>query len=172
MYRSSFLSRPSATGLRGINVRFTFCSDVLSSKQIDGDAVICERVLRHAIREVIMSKSFKRSVLLGAMLLGLTAGPALAEDVAIVKVPFPFVVQGRMMPAGNYDVRADDQDPAVLTLVGVKGTKAAAVVATIPEYGRGPAGSHAALTFVRHENEYQLSEVWESADYAREVVQR
>lgn len=116
-----------------------------------------------------MRIQFRTLAVLGAMVLGLTAVPARAEEVARVKVPFPFVVHGRTLPAGQYEVRADDQDPSLLMLVGVNGTKAHAIVNTIGEYGRDPAGDNPALTFVRRENQYQLSAVWEASDYAREI---
>ena len=44
------------------------------------------------------------------------------------------------------------------------------MVSTIPDYGRGPSGDKPALTFVRNGRQYQLSTVWESRDYGRDVV--
>jgi hypothetical protein len=45
----------------------------------------------------------------------------------------------------------------------IRGDKEGAFVATVPTRGHDPAGNRPALTFVRHENEYKLSAIWESA---------
>jgi hypothetical protein len=116
-----------------------------------------------------MRTQFKKSVMLGAMLLGLGAGSARAAELAIVNVPFPFVVRGQTLPAGKYEVRSNDDAQSILLIEGMNGNKARAFVLTNAEYGRNPAGSKPALTFVRRENQYRLNGVWESNDYAREI---
>ena len=116
-----------------------------------------------------MSTQFRKSVVFAAIIVGLAAVSARAEDIARVKVSFPFVIRGQTLPAGQYDIRVDDLSPGIVYIVGIKGTKGQAIVPTITAYGHNPAGHDPSLTFVRHENEYRLSAVWETDDYAREI---
>ena len=85
-------------------------------------------------------------------------GTARAETLD-VKVPFSFVVHGKTLPAGDYHVTnegglvqlRDEKDPSTnLTFMA------------IPANGHDPAGSKPALTFIRHENQYYLNDIWES----------
>ena len=65
----------------------------------------------------------KKAVLLAAglvMFAGVTASAASVD----VKVPFPFMVQGRTMPAGQYRVQTDATDSSVLLIRREDGTKA------------------------------------------------
>ncbi len=58
------------------------------------------------------------TALLGlAALLGFTSS-ARAEELARVTVPFPFVVNEEVLPAGQYDVRTDSGDASVLIFRG------------------------------------------------------
>lgn len=118
-----------------------------------------------------MNTTLTTTVLFGTLLLGLSA-TARAEEVGRMTVPFPFDVNGRTLPAGRYDVRIDDQNPAIVKIDGITNSKVHAMVATtIPDYGRGP-GDKPALTFVRKENLYRLTTIWESRDYGRDIVRR
>src|SRR5688572_19824052 len=91
----------------------------------------------------------------------ISAGVAMAQVALEVKVPFSFLVNGRTMPAGNYTISRDGMTSSVWL---IRGDKEGAFVATVPTRGHDPAGNRPALTFVRHENEYKLSAIWESAD--------
>lgn len=102
---------------------------------------------------------------LAAACLGVAAGSARASTLD-VKVPFPFVVQGKTMPAGQYQVTDDD---GVVRLRGEKGTHAIDTVLTIPATGSDPGGKHPVLTFKRHENQYRLTGIWESETQGREI---
>jgi hypothetical protein len=119
-----------------------------------------------------MGRQLKKSVVFAAMIVGLAAASARAEDVLRVKVSFPFVVRGQTLPAGQYEVRTDDLAQGTVLIVGVNGTKRQAIVPTITAYGHNPAGHDPSLTFVRRENETRLSEIWETGDYAREIPRR
>ena len=108
---------------------------------------------------------------LGALAcLAATAGTARAADAIEVKVPFPFVVRGQSFPAGNYTIEREGSALSVLLIRGDKGNKTAAFVSTLPAAGHDPAGDVPVLTFKRHENEYRLSEVWESGSEGRLVM--
>ena len=96
-----------------------------------------------------------------AMCVGATAGSAMAQDTLAVKVPFSFLVNGRTLPAGNYTITRDSMASSVYL---IRGDKVGTFVATVPSGGHDPAGNRPSLTFVRHENEYKLSAIWESAN--------
>jgi hypothetical protein len=113
----------------------------------------------------------KRTTLVAAALLAFAGGPATAA-VVDVKVPFPFVVQGHQFPAGQYHVQRDELDPSVVLIRGDKGNTATMFVLTRPAAGHDPVGDRPALTFTRHENQYRLADVWESAGQGHEVVVR
>ena len=61
----------------------------------------------------------KKAVLFAAGLVMLAGGTASAAPVD-VKVPFPFIVQGKTMPAGQYRVERDSDDPSVWLIEGEK----------------------------------------------------
>lgn len=107
----------------------------------------------------ILSKSM---VVAGALLLvaGATTNAAAATNVLEVKVPFPFVVNGKTLPAGQYMVERDDTVPSVLLIRGEKGNHTVKFVAGQAAGGQDPAGSAPALLFKRDENQYRLSGVW------------
>ena len=100
---------------------------------------------------------------LGALMcLAATAGVARAQDTLEVKVPFSFLVNGKtLLPAGNYTITRDSMASSVYL---IRGDKAGAFVATVPSGGHDPVGNQPTLTFVRHENQYKLSTIWESAN--------
>ena len=97
--------------------------------------------------------------------LGVAAGSARASTLD-VKVPFPFVVQGKTMPAGQYQVTEEE---GLIRLRGEKGTHAVDTVLTIPASGSDPAGTQPVLMFKRHENQYRLTGIWESEMQGREI---
>jgi hypothetical protein len=122
--------------------------------------------------EVDMRTPLRTVIAIGAIMLGVGVGSARAAELAVVTVPFPFVVNGHTLPAGKYEVRSNDEQQFSLLITGMNGNHARQFVLTNAEYGRDPAGSKPALTFVRRENQYLLKEVWESPEYAREVPVR
>jgi hypothetical protein len=107
-------------------------------------------------------------MLFAAGLVMLAAGTASAAAVE-VKVPFPFVVQGQTMPAGQYRVESETTDPSILLIRGEKGTKPGMFVVTRTAAGHDPAGDTPALTFDRFENTYRLVSVWESMRQGQEI---
>jgi hypothetical protein len=99
---------------------------------------------------------------LGALMcLAATAGSARAQDTLAVKVPFDFMANGHMLPAGNYTITRDNTASSVFM---IRGDKGGAFVATVPAAGHDPSGSQPSLTFVRHENQYKLQTIWETAN--------
>ena len=111
----------------------------------------------------------KKAVLFAAGLVMLAGATASAAPVD-VKVPFPFIVQGKTMPAGEYRVVSDSDDPSVWLLEGEKGTHAGTFVLTRVASGYDPAGDEPALTFDKNESQYQLVGIWESKAQGQEVT--
>ena len=111
----------------------------------------------------------KKAALFAAGLVMLAGGTAGAAPVD-VKVPFPFIVQGKTMPAGMYRVESDSDDPSVWLIEGEKGTHAGTFVLTRVASGHDPAGDEPALTFDKNESQYQLVGIWESKAQGQEVT--
>lgn len=100
------------------------------------------------------------------MVLG--AGSASAAYVE-AKVPFDFVVRGKTMPAGDYIVEHNDNEPSVLVIRGRDGAHAAALVLTEPARSQDPAGWRPSLRFKREGSQYYLEDVWPSKNEGWEI---
>ena len=109
-------------------------------------------------------KGIKTVVMTAALLAG-TAGFARAGEVE-VKVPFPFTVHGKTMPAGEYRL---ENEGDVILIRGEHGNKTGMFVMGMPAGGHDPAGEKPALTFRRDEKEYRLTGVWESGSEGEEI---
>jgi hypothetical protein len=103
-------------------------------------------------------KAIRASVVLAVGFLGIFAGPARAQQIIVVKVPFSFVVRGKEMPAGRYEVTAD---AGVLTIRGTDNSSNDFAL-TMPADGRDPIRDEPSLVFVKRENQNLLSQIWES----------
>ena len=105
-----------------------------------------------------MSLITKSSVLV-AVFLGMGVGSARAQERVVAKIPFPFVVTGKEFPAGRYAFSTDDHNVLLIRSADDRLERFALVHAAA---GRDPAGSEPALVFIHYENEYLLSQIWES----------
>jgi hypothetical protein len=103
--------------------------------------------------------TLKQSAVLAAVFLGVFVGSARAQDTVTVKVPFPFVVHGEEFVAGPYEIKADYHG-----ILSIRNTDdgSGLFALTTPADGTDPAGHDAALVFTHYENEYLLSQIWES----------
>jgi hypothetical protein len=123
-----------------------------------------------------MRAAIRKSLSVAVVVLGfgLCAGSAQAgQEEVIVKVPFPFVVQGRSLPAGKYVVSRVSEDRSALVIRGEDANRRSiAIFLTMPADGHDPAGDKPALTFSRFENGYRLSTIWESASEGQRTVSR
>lgn len=108
----------------------------------------------------------KKRALLAAAFMVLAAGSARASTLEI-KVPFEFVVNGQTLPAGQYLV---NDSAGVVQLRGEKGNHASMFVLTTPASGHDPAGDSPAFTFRRYENQYRLTNIWQSGTQGREIT--
>jgi hypothetical protein len=114
-----------------------------------------------------MRSAILTSAIVGAALL-VASGTARASELLEVNVPFQFLVNNQMFPAGHYMVEEDTTGgPSVLLIRGMH-TPQGAFVLTRAASGPGP--SQPALRFERHENQYRLSSVWESPSQGQTVV--
>jgi hypothetical protein len=101
-------------------------------------------------------------MLVGVCCLAGASGTAYAGDVLEVKIPFPFAVGARTLPAGEYRIERDDYAPGALMLRSEHGT-ASAILNTRPaSAAASPSSDQPSLEFKRGENGYRLSNVWMS----------
>lgn len=111
--------------------------------------------------------------LLGALaLVALTAGTASAGDVLEAKIPFPFVVNGKSFPAGQYTIeRAGMGSEPVFLIRSERGDSHSAFVAARPTDRHTTVPSDMpALQFKKHDNQYQLSAVWAAPDQGEALL--
>jgi hypothetical protein len=115
-----------------------------------------------------------KAILTTGVMLLCAVGTAQASTTTVLRanVPFPFVVNGQNMPAGTYTVERDDMSRGILLVRQGQGKHAATFVSSIPDRKKDPAGSRAALTFTRYENEYRLANVWQADHEGWDVLAR
>ena len=118
-----------------------------------------------------MQSILKRATVVAAGVVTLAGGTASASAID-VKIPFPFVVQGQTLPAGQYRVEHNMFDSSVVLIRGERGNNAGMFVHTTPAAGTDQSGNTPALTFKRYENQYRLADIWESGSQGREVAAR
>jgi hypothetical protein len=118
-----------------------------------------------------MTTWLKKGIGLAGLVLLAGSGTARAsiQEVMVVKVPFPFVVEGRTLPAGQYVVQRDDSVPSVLMFEGEHGNRAFTMIETEPAAGRDPAGDTPTLSFAHQGRQYRLMSVWENRDRGESV---
>jgi hypothetical protein len=110
----------------------------------------------------------KKTAPLAALLVVLGAGSAKAAVVE-AKVPFDFVVRGRTLPAGDYLLERDDNQPSLLFIRGKDGARTNMIVLTEPAGDRDPAGETPVVRFTRRGSEYWLADVWRSPNEGWEI---
>jgi hypothetical protein len=115
---------------------------------------------------LVMRSQLLKAGLLTAVCTMLTGASATAATLEVT-VPFPFVVQGETMPAGQYRVVNDPE--GIVQFIGERGNHATILVLTIPASGYDPAGTSPALTFSRDRSLFRFTGIWESATEGREV---
>ena len=116
-----------------------------------------------------MESIARKSAMVAVALLLLGGGTARASTIEVT-VPFPFLVHGELLPAGQYLLEREGTD--VVTIRGEHGTRAGMLVMTMPAPGHDPAGEQPALTFTRGETQYRLSGIWSSGAEGRTIVNR
>lgn len=107
----------------------------------------------------------RRLVLLALAALLVMAFPALgrAQEIAIVKIGFPFIAEGKAMPAGEYELQLNNDRSAFVLSAAPKGTGVFLTTLTrlaAPE----PAGGDMRLVFDKVGDKLFLSEVWQPGE--------
>ena len=110
----------------------------------------------------------KKSSVFAAVFLGMFVSSARAQETITVKVPFPFVVDHETFAAGQYAIRNVGDVGAVIAIEGMNNSTGAFAL-TMAAGGEDPAGDQPSLVFTRHENQYRLSQIWESRTDGREL---
>jgi hypothetical protein len=113
-----------------------------------------------------------RSVMLKSAMLGaaflLASGTARAANLE-VNVPFSFIVNHETFPAGRYQIEQDSlAGPTVWTIRGMN-TSQTAIFVTHEAGGQGP--SRPSLQFEHRENQYRLSNIWESPTEGQTIIE-
>jgi hypothetical protein len=112
-----------------------------------------------------MTLDFTKAVVLAAAVTLSATGAARAETLD-AKVPFPFVVHGQSMPAGEYRI---ENDGPVVWLRQEHGKAVAVVLGTTPARGHDPAGNTPVLIFTHDETQYRLADIWQSGQRGEAV---
>ena len=110
----------------------------------------------------------KQSAVLAAAFVVLSGGVARASTIEF-KVPFPFLVHGETLPAGQYLIERDGS--GVLSIRDEKHNQTNLFVMTVPSAAaHDPAGDKPAVTFTRGETMWKLSDMWASGTNGWAIV--
>jgi hypothetical protein len=93
-----------------------------------------------------------------ALLLAATAHAQLPGVPVRATIPFDFIVRGKVLPAGSYEIERVTEEPSGLLLRNVNNKREHIVFETEPVEGR-KISNHNVLVFNHYGDEYFLSEV-------------
>jgi hypothetical protein len=111
--------------------------------------------LEVAVKKVLL-------VLTAAVVLSFVyTSPAAAQvHEAVVKVPFSFIVGQRLLPAGTYRIAPTAGDWAVVSITGLRDTKASpTIVQTVVDAGAQPYRGEARVSFLPYGGQAFLQEI-------------
>jgi len=103
-------------------------------------------------------------------LVGVFSARAQSSDPARVKVPFKFIVGGKLLPAGSYRISAQTQDAAILLISSLDQKSVAAFAATRPVPNPSSMRSAVDVAFKNYDGQYFLAMVSMPGEDSREVV--
>jgi len=101
------------------------------------------------------------------LLIGPTPARAQYDDDAVVKIPFRFIVDDTVMPAGTYEVLVDGTNPSLVKIYQKDGPAAALVTTQVG--GSDYEKAHPRFNFRKYGTTYFLTEVLLPGDAPREV---
>jgi hypothetical protein len=104
----------------------------------------------------------RKTSVLAAVMVGVFVGSARADEGMHVRVPYPFLVAGQVMPAGQYSFSTTPGGS--LLIRGIGATKAAIFTHTVTLGSHDPAGNVPSVVLQRYENQFRLAQVWENGD--------
>lgn len=114
----------------------------------------------------------RKTVMMLSFAVGLLLIPGIREVAAqaatVAKVPFPFIVNGRVLPAGEYRIVMARQDPTMMQIVSTSGGRGVFVSVGLTEANKN--ASESTLVFQRVSAGYFLSRVNVPGESTREIV--
>jgi hypothetical protein len=114
----------------------------------------------------------KKIVVMLGLVVGVLLFPAVrdasAQAATVAKVPFPFIVNRTVLPAGEYRFVMARQDPTMMQIISTSGGPGAFVSVGLTEPKKNAAES--ALVFQRVSAGYFLSRVNVAGESTREVA--
>jgi hypothetical protein len=114
----------------------------------------------------------RKAVVMFALVVGVLMLPGIrevsAQSPTIAKVPFAFVVEGTVMPAGEYRLAMRPGDPSTLQIVSTGGD--AAMFVNVSSNEARKAAGEPTLVFRRVGTGYFLSRVNVPGENAREIA--
>ncbi|HJX90363.1 MAG TPA: hypothetical protein VJ372_07700 [Pyrinomonadaceae bacterium] len=75
-----------------------------------------------------------------------------------VNIPFDFLVRGKTLPAGEYEISRLSDEPQVLEISNIRNRHDHAAIETDPVQGTVP--NHGKVVFHRYGDSYFLHEIW------------
>jgi hypothetical protein len=122
------------------------------------------------VRTVVKSVIKKASVMvLAAAALLVQARAARAEETVVAKVPFAFVVNGVVLPAGDYVITRDTRQPGLIAISSLSGERRALTLTRSAAVANG-ASEQPKLEFERIGNQVFLSEITLGPGASHEVL--
>jgi len=113
----------------------------------------------------------KRITVLASLILGVTGltSPAFGQMGAVLKasIPFPFIVQGAQLPAGNYVIETEETNPLITEIRKVDGEKSVLAL-TEPADGKGDT-KLVRLVFDKIGGEYFLTQIWTGDQWGKQI---
>ncbi len=105
-----------------------------------------------------------KKMLIGVLMAGVVtfAGASLAsaqDDPTLVKVPFKFIVAGKLLPAGTYRIAKQAENPSLLMITPADTTGAGAFTETIGAGVTAPDNKPVHVQFKNIDGQYFLSQV-------------
>ena len=101
------------------------------------------------------------SLAVSVCILGLMTATAFAQLPGIpvrVNIPFDFLVRGKTLPAGEYEISRLTDEPQLLEISNIRNRHEHAAIETEPVEGRVP--NHGKVVFHRYGDSYFLNEIW------------
>ncbi len=118
-----------------------------------------------------MKKSLVVLLVAGVVsLAGAFSAQAQGTDAALVKVPFQFIVSGKVLPAGSYRISMQTPNAAVLLISSLDGSNVAAVTLTQAQRNAYSPDGAARVAFTKYGGQYFMSSVSMSGEDSRAVV--
>lgn len=102
------------------------------------------------------------------LLSGLMAAQSLTSSKVVAKVPFEFMVNNKIMPSGDYEVKTSDVNGQILAIGNFDARKG--TLAQSHRFETGVASGETALVFERYGDTYFLSSIRiEGSDWTYEL---